>query len=138
MALYHYVIYGADSMELTPVPAAARKLRPRRIFWNGAAADGSVNPPPEGVQIQDLGFYGNHELYITTQDFNDGYLSRLVLLVLPTTPADGSNASSKGPKKAGVVKHAITGGAAGFGSVRPGTSKPSILIVPQTLVQPNQ
>jgi hypothetical protein len=128
MALYHYIIYGLDPNEKIKLPPAALKLMPRRIFWNGLAADGTINPPPEGVEIVNLGHFGNHDLYMTRTDFNEGYLTHLVLLVLPTTPPA---APTKGGKK-GASQHAVTGP----GSVRSGTGKPSILIVPQTLVEP--
>jgi hypothetical protein len=128
MALYHYVIYGSDPK--VALPPAALKLAPRRIFWNGVAADGTVNPPPEGVEVVSLGHFGNHDLYISREDFNEGYLTHLVLLVLPTTPP---TAPSKGKKAiAATRQHAVTGP----GSVRTGEGKPSILIVPQTLVEP--
>jgi hypothetical protein len=131
MALYHYVIYGADFKEKVVLPPAALRLAPRRIFWDGAAADGTSNPPPEGVEIVDLGHFRNHELYITRSDFNEGYLTHLVLLVLPTTPP---TQPSKGGKKGKgfAPKHAFSGP----GSVRTGVGKPSILVVPQTLVEP--
>jgi hypothetical protein len=67
---------------------------------------------------------------MTKEDFNEGYLTHLVLLVLPTTPPA---APSKGGKKAkGGAQHAVTAP----GSVRSGVGKPSILVVPQTLVEP--
>lgn len=62
MALYHYIIYGFDPN--VPPPPAALKLAPGRIFWNGAAADGTINPPPEGVDVVGLGNFGKHDLYI--------------------------------------------------------------------------
>jgi hypothetical protein len=83
------------------------------------------------VELQPLGHFGNHDLYMTKKDFNDGYLTRLVLLVLPTS---AKAATPKGGKKdKGAARHGAT---VGPGSVRTGGDKPSILIVPQTLVEP--
>jgi hypothetical protein len=140
MELYHYIIYGETKTSLGSLSAAITSLPPRRIFWNGYAANGSVNPPPAGVDLVDLGNHGNHELYITREDFNEGYLSRLVLLVLPPPAAPAAAAPSaptKGAKKGGRTGQSRTP-APRFrvDSVRPPGSAPSILIVPRTLNEP--
>jgi len=122
--LYHYIIYGADGRG--KLPAAALKLPPKHIFWSGIAADGSVNPPPAELAIRELGSFAGHELFISVQDFNNGYLSDLVLLVLPPAAPEGSGAAKKGKKALAPAR----AGSAGVGTVRPYTSKPSILVVP--------
>jgi hypothetical protein len=120
-ALYHYVIYGPDGRE--KLPAAVLKLPPRHVFWSGTAADGSINPPPADIPVRDLGFFGNHELFMTMQDFNSGYLADLVLLVLP--PAAPASSSAQKAKHGGPA-----GGGKRAGTVRPFVEKPSILVVP--------
>jgi hypothetical protein len=121
--LYHYIIYGPDGRG--KLPPAALKLPPKHIFWSGAAADGSINPPPQDIAMRDLGSFGQHELFISIDDFNNGYLADLVLLVLPPAAPEGS---AKGkPTKKGIVSERRGGP---VGTVRPYTSKPSILVVP--------
>jgi hypothetical protein len=66
----------------------------------------------------DLGHYGNHELFMTKADFNNGVLSNFVMFMMPNTPPTES------------TKTTGTGGGAG-GSHR------SPQFVPQSLgIQP--
>ncbi|WP_407174675.1 hypothetical protein [Bradyrhizobium sp. STM 3562] len=123
-ALYHYVIYGLDGHE--NLPPAVLKLPPRHIFWSGIAADGSTNPPPPSLAVRDLGLFGNHELFVSAQDFNNGYLADLVLLVLPPAAPAGPAAAGQKTKKGAAVEH----GGKRAGTVRPFVEKPAILVVP--------
>jgi hypothetical protein len=122
-ALFHYVIYGTQ--DHSKPPPAALSISPRHIYWSGTAADGSVNPPPPDTEIKDLGLFGNHELYISRSDFNDGYLSKIVLLVQPPA-APGGGAGGKTTKKGIAAEHAP----AFVGSVRPFVKKPEIVVTP--------
>jgi hypothetical protein len=124
-ALYRYVVFDSDLRHEFLVPRAFKngqlvtdpyflkypqcvlctanltvnpKLRGGWLYWsndNGVESDPRM--PPAGTATLDLGHYGNHELYITRDDFEKGYLSDFILFLLPNAePAGGGGASGAG------------------------------------------
>jgi hypothetical protein len=90
------------------------------LYWTSDL--GSYVPPrlpPPGVAVIDLGHWGRHELFISAEDYQNGYLDNFVLFIMGAGP--GPSAPS--------AKGGAGGGAAG---------KRFELIIPQQVQPPQQ
>jgi hypothetical protein len=77
------------------------KLRGGWLYWtssNGVPA----HMPPEGTPTIDLGRYGNHELYMTADDYLNGYLSEFVLFLLPNAEPGAQGAAGANGRVSGA------------------------------------
>lgn len=78
----HCILCGSDH-HVNP------RLKKNWLYWTGAGAAGIENPPPAGLDTVSLGHYGNHELFISREHYNQGYLSNFVLFTLPNAEPGG-------------------------------------------------
>ena len=136
-ALYRYVVYDADIKSEYLVPRIEKngklsadpymlaypqcvlctdkkmvnnRLKSGWLYWTSdpEIVDNARLPPPD-AEVVDLGHYGNHELFMTKEDYIRGYLSDFILFVLPNAePSDtgggggGGGKSSTGPRVGGA------------------------------------
>jgi hypothetical protein len=132
-ALYRYPIYTTDLREEYLVPRSNQngkltadpymlqypqcvlcteqrtvnnKLKSGWLYWTAdAGTNASSKPPPQDKGIVDLGHFGNHELYITQDDFERGYLADFILFLLPNAePSGGGGGGGGAPGGAGGAR----------------------------------
>jgi hypothetical protein len=77
----------ADASALVQSPAVYvnPRLHSLWLYWTGSPASGNQNMPTGGQALVDLGYFGNHELYMTREDYANGYLTDFVFFILPNT-----------------------------------------------------
>jgi hypothetical protein len=74
---------GVFSGEQHPAVHVNAALRPKWLYWDNDPRLSELSEPV------DLGHYGNHELFMSRTDFNNGVLTNFVLFTLPNTePAE--------------------------------------------------
>ena len=79
------------------------KLKSGWLYWTAdSGTNASSNPPPPDNGIVDLGHFGNHELYMTQNDFERGYLADFILFLLPNAEPSAGGGGGGGPGGAGT------------------------------------
>jgi hypothetical protein len=73
-----------------------KRLRSGWLYWTNISLIGPENPPPPNTPLVDLGVHGAHRLFMTQQDYANGYLSDFVFFLLPVAPLLGGAAPPKG------------------------------------------
>jgi hypothetical protein len=94
-----------------------RKLHTGWLYWTSDNPSVPARLPPEGVEIVDLGHWGKHELFMSAESYQRGYLSDFVLFVMGVG--------------AGPTETAAAGGKGGGGGGA--ASKRYELIIPQQI-----
>jgi hypothetical protein len=87
-----YALLEPQCVLCTPSLIPNRKLHRAWIYWSpGHMAD-------PGVQTVSLGLWGNHELFISLDDYQHGYLDDFVLFIMGSGagPSDASASNGKG------------------------------------------
>ncbi len=79
------------------------KLKGGWLYWTSDAASAApTRLLPDGVALVDLGRYGAHELFMTREDFQKGYLSNFTLFTLPNAePSAGGGGAQTGAQAGG-------------------------------------
>jgi hypothetical protein len=88
-----YAISEPQCVLCTPKHKVNPRLRAGWLYWTPG------RPPPPDTSIVDLGIHGRHQLFMTAQDYFNGYLSDFVLFLMPVAPLTAAGT----PPKPGTV-----------------------------------
>lgn len=106
------------------------KLKTGWLYWTSDASSSTPErrPPPE-TPIVNLGSYGHHYLFMTKEDYINGYLADFTLFIMPN--AEPPESSSKGGSSAAGGKSAGNGAA----TPRSGNARHNFqLLLPQQII----